>query len=214
MARIPDCHPDKTHEAHGLCRSCYAKKKWEEDKNKIRTPEQIARRREIGVKHYYTEKGQESAKRSKESPKRKIYLNKLRDEGYYKTPDSLAKAKIRKTRYRAKTGSAKDKEYKKSLKYKLYLTSKEYLGLKQARNRIRKIRLTESALGYVWAKEVAQMYINRPDGYVVDHIIPLQGDNVCGLHVPWNLQYLTGDDNLHKLNKCDGTYNNTSWMWK
>jgi len=50
-----------------------------------------------------------------------------------------------------------------------------------------------------WLAE--DLYAISGQKYHVDHIVPLQGKNVCGLHVPWNLQILPADINISKSNK-------------
>ena len=54
-----------------------------------------------------------------------------------------------------------------------------------------------------WANidKIREIYEECPEGYHVDHIIPLNGINVSGLHVENNLQYLLAKDNLKKSNK-------------
>ena len=82
---------------------------------------------------------------------------------------------------------------------------------KEARRRASKLKSTPA-----WLSPEHHAHIKRTyklakimeditgDKYHVDHIVPLQGKEVCGLHVPWNLQVISASLNISKSNKYQG----------
>ena len=104
---------------------------------------------------------------------------------------------------------AKNKERQKQ-NNKIYHQSKqgdpEYLAKRrhhEAMRRARRLQATPRWLSQLQLEEIKVIYRNCPVGYHVDHIMPLKGQILSGLHVPWNLQCLPGIVNKIKCNKVE-----------
>lgn len=73
---------------------------------------------------------------------------------------------------------------------------------KSALRRAARLRATPPWLTREQRDEMAAAYhLARELGAHVDHIVPLKGANVCGLHVPWNLRVIPAAENLSKGNR-------------
>ena len=91
-----------------------------------------------------------------------------------------------------------NKEKRKASVRKWQQKNKALRKMHVANRRARKLQATPK-----WANldKIKEIYLNCPKGYHVDHIIPLCNENVTGLHVENNLQYLKAEDNIRKRNK-------------
>lgn len=121
---------------------------------------------------------------------------------------------------RAPEQRAKRKEYSAEYRKEYYANNKERFSALQKRwiaaNRARvnslmmkrhcaKLHATPPWLTKEHSLSIREIYAKAQERSVstgiahhVDHIVPLRGNGVCGLHVPWNLQILTATENLIK----------------
>lgn len=92
-------------------------------------------------------------------------------------------------------GKAKERKYAKVKAWKKanWTYYKAYLAA-------RKKRVKQATPQWADLKAITEFYKNCPKGFHVDHVVPLMGENVSGLHTISNLQYLSKQDNLKKRN--------------
>jgi len=88
------------------------------------------------------------------------------------------------------------------------ISNRDKINAKTAKRRALKLKATPSWLTKTDFDQIAELYtcaqmfkLYTGQEYHVDHIVPLQGKNVCGLHVPWNLQVIPAKENVTKSNK-------------
>lgn len=86
-----------------------------------------------------------------------------------------------------------------------YKANKERYVAARARRRAAQDSATPSWLTAVDKAMIQEMYDVSEARYIqtgikhhVDHIVPINGKNVAGMHVPWNLQVITAHENLSK----------------
>jgi hypothetical protein len=128
----------------------------------------------------------------------------LQRDRNYKVKNKEIIAEKRKQRYKADptTEIQKVREWQKLNSNKVNAT--------QAKRRANKLRATPKWLTAEQLLKIKEFYtlavhLEKQTGikHHVDHIIPLQGITICGLHVPWNLQVLTAKNNISKGNKFE-----------
>ena len=77
----------------------------------------------------------------------------------------------------------------------------ENIGYRRSKDAAKRAGRSQATPAWANLIRIYEIYENCPRGWHVDHIIPLRGTDVCGLHVETNLQYLPAIENMRKRNK-------------
>lgn len=188
-----------------LCVSCKAQKSLSEFYKRKDSPDGYRNdckdcRKKVALKHYYIdhEAGKERLRQSYE--KRKATNPNLSAEQYAKNrKKDLERSKL------AYQANAEDRKAKQRLWSK---TNRGTANALAKRYKLKKVNatpkwLSESQLLHIKCKYqlAAMLNIHGVEAWHVDHIVPIRGKDVCGLHVPWNLRVIPAKENMTKGNK-------------
>jgi len=156
---------------------------------------------------------QDSRKRYKDPVKRKQILQK-NAEWVEQNPSKVRKIKDKWVKQNKEKVKALRDAYKKANSDKIKQYRKErnsrpaVIVMNRCNTVARRAGLNKATPSWVNKKEIQKVYersasLTKRTGvaYEVDHIIPLQRDDICGLHVPWNLQVIPAAENRRKSNK-------------
>lgn len=92
----------------------------------------------------------------------------------------------------------KNKEYQLNYRRKWREANPE---LSRAQVSARRKKVRQATPPWADLKAITEFYLNCPEGHHVDHVIPLRGKLVSGLHTVENFQYLPAIENIKKGNK-------------
>ena len=129
--------------------------------------------------------------------KRENYNARKRKERQIHAPIIAERARLARITESLKQRTLRLEKAKANAKRWRAKNPKHHLALTTAHKKAIKLRTP------AWAdhNEIVRVYKNCPVGHQVDHIIPLRGETVTGLHVAANLQYLLAAENRAKSNK-------------
>lgn len=172
-------NPTKKDNLHTQCKSCsilYSRQYYEKNKQRLIDEQKV---------RYNSRKDEFVGIRRERYGRDRIKILAVNSKYYYENKDSIYEA--------GKKWKELNKD--KTISYK-------------AQRRAKKLKATPSWLTKEQKQQIQSFYkesrclkLSTGIPHCVDHIIPLQGENVCGLHVPWNLQILTESENCSKSNK-------------
>jgi hypothetical protein len=188
------CGPTDRYYAKGLCSKCYARAHRKANPEYYRAADKarIEYKRALDRARY---------------PKRKAagYFKQAYDKHKdIRNADDRARWRRPERKARAKAWREANPDRVRATDRRNYHNDKVSHIARVMERRAHKGKATPKWLSKEQRLQMKEMYQNRPEGHHVDHIVPLKGEAVWGLHVPWNLQYLPAAENLRKSNKFEG----------
>jgi len=130
---------------------------------------------------------------------RKCYANTIDVRREYERKRYPIRAEALKAQNRKRWAEESDMMRDRSRKY--YASDPAKYAARAAASRAERLKRVPDWLTDEQRSEIRDFYVEaKQNGMHVDHIVPLRGKMVSGLHVPWNLQLLTPEENQRKNN--------------